>query len=46
MENMYWEELWWKRGRPPGLYPDASSKDAQVPRDLVPYIIIIVANRS
>jgi hypothetical protein len=31
---MYREKLWWKRCRPRELYPDASCKDAHVPRDL------------
>ena len=31
---MIQEQLWWKRGRPRELYPDASSKDAPIPTDL------------
>lgn len=31
---MYREKLWRKRGHPPELYPNASSKDAPVPPDL------------
>jgi hypothetical protein len=34
MEEMYWEPLWQKKGRPWELYPDASSKDTPVPPDL------------
>lgn len=31
MEHIYQEMLWEKRGRPPELYPDASSKDTRAP---------------
>jgi hypothetical protein len=32
---MYREKLWWKRGRSRELYPNASSKDAHVPPNLL-----------
>jgi hypothetical protein len=35
MENMYREQLWRKRGHPLVLYPNASSKDALIPPNLL-----------
>ena len=35
MQEIFREEFWRKRGRPRELYPDASSKDAPVPPDLL-----------
>ena len=43
MQEMYREEFWRKRGRPRELYPDASSKDAPVPPDLLSQTVTVVS---
>ena len=46
MQEMYREEFWRKRGRHRELYPDASSKDAPVPPDLLSLTVTVVSRAT